>query len=254
MFALYRHQCRYMNDVEVHCTLDVAMFASVARSAPRWGAGTGEKSLHWRTHLLGSFTPLENTRELLAIVGLCRSAQLTPEIATEATRRLLRYLNPFRAAEGADWSEAECSAIAASLLAQVGAATAEGGLRANGARAASARDAAALVPSAAVLSSEPSVPLPTLMPWWLQLSNRVGNLLASWTVSSCGLRSSFIECAQWRLHYYESTPAASSAAAAAPPMLLVHGMFTTAVSMGALGALLQAKRRVVLLDLPDFVE
>ena len=253
IFALYRHQCRDMNDAEMHCTLDVAMFASVARSAPRYGTGTGVKSLDWREHLLGSFTPLENARELLAIVGLRRSAHLTPDIATEATRRLLRYLNPFRAAEAADWSEAECRAIAASLLAQIGAATAEGGHSASGAeRSAAAKDVVALAPSAAVVSCEPSVPLPTLMPWWLRLSNRVGNLVASWAVSSCGLRSSLIKCAQWRLHYYESAPAANSAAAAAPPMLLVHGMFTTAVSMGALGALLQAKRRVVILDLPDF--
>jgi hypothetical protein len=70
-----------MNDAEMHCTLDVAMFASVARSAPRYGTGTGVKSLDWREHLLGSFTPLENARELLAIVGLRRSAHLTPDIA-----------------------------------------------------------------------------------------------------------------------------------------------------------------------------
>lgn len=246
LFCVYRQQCRDMNPAERHCTLDVALYASIARRAPMYGAGVKPDRLHWRDHLLGSFTPHENARELLAIVGLPRSAAaaLTPELATEATRRLLRYLSPFRSAEGPDWSREECRAIAASLLSQLGGAAPF--LASSGSDGDGDGEAAPLA-----VRTQVEVPLPTLMPWWMRISNRVGNLAASWAVCACGFKSTFVDCPQqrWRLHFYDSlTPSTTGA----PPMLLIHGMFTTAVSMGAIGALLRERRRVIILDLPDF--
>lgn len=79
---------------------------------------------------------------------------------------------------------------------------------------------------------------------WMYGQALVGKLL----LNACGIKSCALTTSHGVYHYYDSCPDKPHAS----PIVMLHGMFTTAVSMGLLGALLARKRRVVIPDMLDF--
>ena len=222
-----------MNRAERFANVKVFLLDAGTR-APEYGPGLGAVDLGWRTHLVPTTDAREAMHELCAVVRL--EPPLSLDEATEAVRRLLVTLNPLRpASKDGYWCFNDCRSIASSLLAELP----------------SYRTRASQEPATRRLEPWPEPPPPYVpTPRWLQISQMVGNATAAAAMQLFS-HSRVLRSPSAELRVYDSDPDRRRHGHRTP-MLLIHGMFTTAVSMGVLAYMLSQTRRVVVIDLPDF--
>ena len=189
-------------------------------------------SRHWKDVLPGGIHDKdEMISELQSIVGI--EGRLSAEEATEAVRRALCRLHPFTKAS---WSRADCKAIAYSLLSQQDLLSED--------ECSSPR----YKPEAFLDLKSLRGPHP---PLWLEWGQLALYWLGRHFLQIVGFRSHWADGPNGlRLHWHDSCPS-SLGGGDEVPLVLIHGMYTNALSMGLLGLLLRTNRRVVLVDLTN---
>lgn len=230
LLIAYRRICRGMNRPERFLKPAVLARHKGRRAAP-FGSGLQSGKLHWTEQLVPPQDPIEAVHELCTLLRL--HPPLTLHEATEGVRRMLLDLSPAKPGEGTEyWSEQDCASIATSLLAEPAVASmVEKSERESRVKAWPAGEL------------PPTVQTPLL----LQIPQMATNATGAMLMMAAGFSSRIHRSKQFELHYYDSLNSRGGT-----PMVLVHGLFTTAVSMGLLAVLLRSSRRVLVLDLPDF--
>lgn len=82
----------------------------------------------------------------------------------------------------------------------------------------------------------------------VQAAMLVQSLAGKAILNGVGIVSKYCTTEHGKYHYFDSSPDTPDV----PPIVMLHGMFTTAVSMGLLGALVAQHRRVIIPDMLEF--
>ena len=178
----------------------------------------------WRHWLPGGLGATEMLRELTLVLHGHGTAtpRLSLDEATEAVRRTLRRLDPWRGLEpGSQWTEADCRAIATSLVCAGGTTTEPSETPApepphhsprdssSGATTALPTPAAAAVPPTPIeIPLEPRWPaLPDAChhpPWWLEAAQVLLYYISYWALLALGLRARWAQRPDGCLMWYDS--------------------------------------------------
>ena len=151
---------------------------------------------------------------------------MTIEEAAVGVRRLLGILAPLGAIRSGHWTREDCRGIAKDVFDELGLVR---DLRIPGRRDLGKR----------VLPEGRLLPAPSPTPWIVEMFQMLMNASAATAMNLAGLKSCYAETESLALHYYDSDPSGSQTLT---PLILIHGFYTTAVSMGLIGVLLARRR------------
>jgi len=177
---------------------------------------------------VGRFDAVECLGDIAASMGM-ESSAMTLDEASNGVRKVLGLLHPQDLEH--HWTEENCRELAASVFHDLG-------------------QTPASTPTEHGVFEHHVPPAAGPTPLLVRIAQMAMNATASTGMNMFGLRSVEVETPTAFLSYYDSgTPPMP---ASSVPIVLIHGFYTTGVSMGVMGAFLSRTRRVLILDLPDF--